>query len=40
MPYSYSKALLDNRLLFEEEIIGFNISSVKYDLVIPYEYVC
>ena len=31
MPYSYSKALLDNRLLFEEEIIGLNISSVKYE---------
>jgi hypothetical protein len=30
MPYRYSKVLMDNRLVYNEEIVGINISSVKY----------
>jgi len=32
MPYRYSKAILDNRQLYKEEIVGLNISTIKYDL--------
>ncbi len=32
MPYRYSKAILENRQLYEEEIVGLNISTIKYDL--------
>ena len=32
MPYRYSKVLMDNRLVYNEEIVGINISSVKYGI--------